>query len=95
LNNNRSVVVVNKDLIGAYTVRGVSLSIKDQERVVLLCGSSSGASPLIQSLLGVNMILEGEVAINGWNTEIGKRMINIDYKKLHGIVGYQPQRDSI
>jgi ABC-type branched-subunit amino acid transport system ATPase component len=55
--------VVNRDLLGVYTVRGISFSVKKEERVVLLGANSSGASSLIQGVMGISMILDGEVII--------------------------------
>jgi len=89
---NKSIVVINKDLLGVFTVRGISFKVKNQERMVLLGANSSGASSLIQSVLSVNMILDGEVVING-DVKISKHYNECN--RLHGIVGYQPQRNSI
>ena len=87
LRGNNSIVVVNKDLLGFFSVRGVSLSVKKDERVVLLSGNSSGATSLIQSVLGIQIILDGGITIQGCE-EISSRKNRIHFHELHGIVGY-------
>lgn len=86
--------MVNRDLLGVYTVRGISFSVKKEERVVLLGANSSGASSLIQGVMGISMILDGEVLIKNCH-DITSQEGRIKFHNLHGVVGYQPQRDSI
>jgi ABC-type branched-subunit amino acid transport system ATPase component len=87
LKKNKSIVVINRHLLGVYSVRGVSFTVKNQERMVLLCANSSGASSLILSVLGLKMVLDGKIVING-DLKISKHYN--ECSKLHGIVGYQP-----
>lgn len=65
--------------------------MKHNERLAILGGVSSGAGVLIRTMLGLHKHVSGDIVIDG------KHISNIlrDYKKLHGVVGYQPQQNSI
>lgn len=47
LRNNKSIVAVDKDTLGVFSVKGVSFTIDKRERMVILSANNSGASYLI------------------------------------------------
>jgi len=63
--------------------------------MVVLGSNSCGSTSLIQSVLGVNSIVGGKVFIKGAGTSGQLKENYKQFHKLHGIVGYQPQRSSI
>lgn len=80
---NHSVMIVGTKGLGVYTVKNVSFTLKQTERLVILGASSSGTSHLVQSIAGVYSFERGEIWVDG-KTLDGKH----HYYDLHGIIGY-------
>ena len=68
----KSIVVVDKNILGVFTVKGISFSIDKRERMVVLSANNSGASSLIQSVLGLQIILSGNILVDS-DCEIKKK----------------------
>ena len=64
----------------------MSFTVNKGEHFVLLGSNNSGTSAVIKSLLGLNIPTHGSIRIqNVSDSDL------LNYRSLHGIVGYQPQ----
>ena len=77
--------------LGLYSVKGVSFCVKQGERFVILGSASSGRTSMIKNILGLERILTGEIEIAG----ISSKELYQNPSMIHGLIGYQPQIDSI
>lgn len=90
-NQNSAIVNQGNGKLGVYSLKGISFLVNKNERFVVLGSASSGRSSLLQNIVGLDKILSGRVIIEGrCNSEIYKNLSN-----LHGLIGYQPQQDTI
>ena len=73
-----------RHVTGVFTVRGVSFSIDYGERFIILGANSSGATPLILSILGIQQQVKGNIELfSGLSNEYV-----FNQNKFQGIVGY-------
>ena len=77
---------MNDKWFSRRTTRGVSFSIRRGEKFAIL-GDRFGVTCLIRTIMGFKRQISGSYRING--------IANEDFKKLYGIVGYQPHTNSI
>ena len=82
--SNRSIVVIDRDIIGVFTVRGISFALERGKKMLIVGSNSSGASSLVKNVLGWQKILSGEVFINGENCSDKF----FQFEHLQGLVGY-------
>ena len=83
-------MVVGQYGLGVFNIKGVSFTVKRDERFVIL--GYSGTTALLTSILGTDRPVAGEIVIDG---KLRLSYNELKYYKLHGLVGYQPQKSSI
>ena len=84
--DNHQLVTASRRWFGARTVKGVSFNVKHGERFTIL-GDKLGATSIIETVLCQKRQIAGSFMVNGIE---GK-----NYASLHGLVGYQPVKNSI
>lgn len=91
MRKNREIVVINKDLLGLFPIKGVSFQVGKSEKLVLLSVNSSGVSTLLRTITCLDPPRKGKIIL-------GDRDISDKWKEydtMHGVVSYQPRSNNI
>ena len=81
---NDNVMVVGEHEIGVFSVKGISFSVKENEKFVILGSNNSGTTAVLESLIGLKTPVAGQVVVN----KLQSKNKQVSYNSLHGIVGY-------
>lgn len=68
-NTEDNVLNIGSNSMGVINVKGVSFSIKRKERFVILGPGNSGATPIIETILGHYKNLSGDFVVDGIKSE--------------------------